>query len=270
MRSTGKLSSHLRHNLVGYVAVFIALSGTAYAARPMITGADIENGSITDTDINAANKDGAAATPSLRTLGTGARQAMPGNATPGGSPSGSAGGDLTGTYPNPSIAANAVDSGKVSDDSLTGTDVDESSLGKVDDADKLDGFDSADYGAVMAGRINGLTSVGAQAGSPSGISTGSFDTADVSTITPDQDLRVRDFSVQLTAAPGLGAARTFSVQFAGFHVLGCIITNDATTCQNSGPGNLPIPANSEFWIREDPVIGDPAHADARFAFRLTP
>jgi hypothetical protein len=40
---------------------------------------DIADGTITDTDIAAANKDGTAATPSLRTLGTGAQQAAAGN-----------------------------------------------------------------------------------------------------------------------------------------------------------------------------------------------
>lgn len=45
-----------------------------------ITGAKLVNGTLTDTQIASANIDGAAGTPSLRTLGTGANQAMPGNA----------------------------------------------------------------------------------------------------------------------------------------------------------------------------------------------
>ncbi len=49
-----------------------------------LRGAQVQNGSITagsisDTQIAAANKDGAAGTPSLRTLGTGAQQAAAGN-----------------------------------------------------------------------------------------------------------------------------------------------------------------------------------------------
>src|SRR5204863_2306884 len=64
----------------GYLALFVALGGTAYATRPLITGAGIQDGSLPDADIAAANKDGTAGTPSLRTLGTGAQQAMPGNA----------------------------------------------------------------------------------------------------------------------------------------------------------------------------------------------
>ncbi len=48
----------------------------------LITSADIQDATIVDTDVAAANKDGAAGTPSLRTLGTGATQALPGNAAP--------------------------------------------------------------------------------------------------------------------------------------------------------------------------------------------
>src|SRR5205085_2941523 len=64
----------------GYLAFFVALGGTAYATKPLITGAGIQDGSLPDADIAAANNDETAGTPSLRTLGAGAQQAMPGNA----------------------------------------------------------------------------------------------------------------------------------------------------------------------------------------------
>jgi hypothetical protein len=88
-----RLRSHVGRNLVGYIALFIALSGTAYAAKPLINGEDVQNESLTGDDVLNDSLKGADVDESTLS---------------GVSPSGAAGGGLAGSYPNPSIASGAV------------------------------------------------------------------------------------------------------------------------------------------------------------------
>ena len=46
---------HVRGNAVAYVALFLALSGTAVAAKPLITGADIQDDSVTGADVQESS-----------------------------------------------------------------------------------------------------------------------------------------------------------------------------------------------------------------------
>ena len=59
-------------SVLGTIQLAGDLAGTA-------TSPQIAAGAVTDAEVAAANKDGAAATPGMRTLGAGAAQAMPGN-----------------------------------------------------------------------------------------------------------------------------------------------------------------------------------------------
>lgn len=81
------------------------LTGSTYP-NPIIAAL-----AVTDAKVATANKDGVAGTASMRTLGTGATQACAGNdsrLSDSRAPSGTASGDLSGTYPSPQIATGVI------------------------------------------------------------------------------------------------------------------------------------------------------------------
>lgn len=115
--------------VVAYIALFVALGGSAYAAVSLPANSvgtpQLRRGAVTLAKVSAGAR--AALRGSTGPAGRqGAQgvQGVPGVQGPPGAPgsvSGKAGGDLAGSYPNPSIAAGAITTGDLAAGSVNGT-----------------------------------------------------------------------------------------------------------------------------------------------------
>jgi hypothetical protein len=148
---------------ISLVALFVALGGTSYAVATIgsaqvknnsLTSSDIKNNTVGSTDVKnnsllakdfKAGQLVAGAPGAAGPTGPQGPKGDTGATGPQGPADGPAGGDLTGNYPNPTIADGAVGSSKVADNSLTGGDINESSLGTVPNSDTVDGNDARSF-----------------------------------------------------------------------------------------------------------------------------
>ena len=150
------LVRHVGGNLVGYLALFVALGGVGVAASALprnsvgrlqlrpnaVDSSKVANGSLRRADFAAGalvtgpqGPQGAQGAAGPRgpqgARGPQGPAGPAGTSTAGGPPSGLAGGALTGSYPEPKIASNAITGAQVIDNSLTGADINESTFGQV-------------------------------------------------------------------------------------------------------------------------------------------
>ena len=114
---------------VALLALFVALGGSGYAALKLpknsVGSAQLKTNSVTSSKVKDKSLRAGDFKPGA--LPAGARGPV-GPQGPPGPASGPAGGDLTGSFPDPAIRQDAVDGSKVRDNSLSGSDVDESTL----------------------------------------------------------------------------------------------------------------------------------------------
>lgn len=121
--------------------------------------------------------------------------------------------------------------------------------------------------SLMTGRI---FSLGAAASTVFGASTGFSDATategDVTTLSPAASIVSRDLSVKLTAAPGTGRSRSFTIRDDLVDTLvTCTIADLATTC-DSDTATAAIAGGSALSV-EVISIGTPTAADALIGWR---
>jgi hypothetical protein len=249
---------HVRHNVVAYVALFFALSGGAMAANTYIRSTDTIPAGSDLAGSTYGNPLIASGAVTNTKLANSSLSVSPGTGLSGGGSVALGGSTTLG------VASGGIGTTQLADSAVTTSKF--NSAAQAPDSAKLAGASPSDYGAVLSGRVQHLGDVAAQRifGAASGISNGSGTEANVTTLSPDRDLKARDLSIQLTQLPG--QTSTLGLVVNGALALHCDISGSDTTCAASGP--VDVPADSTLSI-EDLNVYNVVGGDALFAFRLT-
>lgn len=236
-QNRGRLSPSL---VLASIALVVALGGTATAAGvSYVTSKQIRNGTIQLADISKRAK------AKLR-----GRRGPAGPRGPAGSPASSQG------LPGPEGPAGPA--GPAGPQGPTGP----------AGAQGPSGSAGADGVSPTFGRINGLgpTAVFAP---PSGTAAGDAIESNVTQLSPGTPIVARDLAVRLTAAPGAGVSRTFTLRDDGVATaVACTISDAATSC-SSGSSSATISPGSALSIHAEVTGLLPASASALLGWRAT-
>jgi hypothetical protein len=167
------------------------------------------------------------------------------------------------------IVNNQVKSADVRNDTLTGVDLKESSLGRIPEAgnaDKLDGQDSTHFEVgIMGGLMKDVGNTAVAAGiewAPIGVST---QAATGSFVAPPGGFVARDLEISLASPNGSGETHTFVFSTAGSD-LSCTVPENASSCSDTTHA-VTVSAGQSYSILEDAVTGTSRTVDVRFGWR---
>lgn len=228
------------------LALAVALGGTATAAGvARITSAEIKNGTIQLADINKR------AQAKLR----GRR-----------GPPGAAGITAQGVQGLQGPPGDVGATGPAGADGAPGPQGPAGPTGPAG-AQGPPGAAGADGASAVFGRVNALSTT-TQFGPVSGTASAALVESEVTQLSPGSAVVMRDLAVKLSAAPGIGASRTFTLRDDGAGTaVACTIAGLDTSC-TSGASSAPVSAGSELSIQSS-VSGLPTVASALYGWRAT-
>jgi hypothetical protein len=186
---------------------------------------------------------------------------------------------------------NSVNSKKVVDNSLTGSDIDASTLGKVPNAtnaenatnanhassadnaanaEKLDGHAPGEFGPVLVASTTEEVTFEAEAElyfSVSGVFAAELEAKKVSLTLPGRKFKASDFAVHLEGEAQAGVSVRASLVVNGTATQVCTVTVVPSSCTPSTSG-IEIPAGAQVAWKI--VSATPVEARPEFALRLLP
>ena len=263
-------------NVMASVAVFIALSGTSYAAAKItgadvlygsLTGNDVKNSSLTGKDVedsSLSGRDIVGSSVDTTDIADGTLMSRDFKA-----------GELPGGTPEPAVGPRGPD-GEDGEDGAQGTRGPAGADGG-DGGDGDDGDDGAAGTGLTSGRINDVA-VNAPPqqtfyGYPVGVTNGAPGEVAVQTLSPNVPTSARNLAVRLTLFPCDDALASSTLCYVGGSVdialrvdgadsaLHCVISTPSTTCSSGTSVALIPPASRLSIVIRGDLLGVAGHPD---------